>query len=101
MGDAEGIIAYCIVCGDLLDSIACISGEKECPRCASRDVFDSDLYSDALEDDAVTEQPKPLCEWCGEEIRIPYRTFERDPQKFMVAVLKCRHCLAPISKVRI
>ncbi len=41
MPDVDKPMAYCIGCGDMLDAIDIVAGERVCPRCASRDLMES------------------------------------------------------------
>ncbi len=46
MPDVDEPMAYCIGCGDMLDAIDIVAGERVCPRCASRDLMESMLPSE-------------------------------------------------------
>ncbi len=47
MPDVDEPMAYCIGCGDMLDAIDIVAGERVCPRCASRDLMESMLPSES------------------------------------------------------
>lgn len=72
MPDVDEPMAYCIGCGDMLDAIDIVAGERVCPRCASRDLMESMLpsESDVDEEDDILfnseNRPEPSHDMNGE-----------------------------------